>query len=71
MVSVVCYEHDFLLHTTSHLNILLTPLYLCPLIAKLYQDQMVFLILSAMESSEPAKIESALHAFTDVFQECE
>lgn len=71
MASVVCCEHDFLLHTTSHLNIPLTPMYSCPLIAKLYQDQMVSLILSAMESTEPAKIESALQAFTDVFQECE
>ncbi|XP_014400090.1 PREDICTED: maestro heat-like repeat-containing protein family member 1, partial [Myotis brandtii] len=39
------------------------------ILAKLYQDQMVSLLLTAMESSDPAKMESALQAFTDVFQE--
>ncbi|XP_054574361.1 maestro heat-like repeat-containing protein family member 1 [Eptesicus fuscus] len=53
-------------HSVENCSLALRAFYI---LAKLYQDQMVSLILSAMESTEPAKIESALQAFTDVFQE--
>ncbi|XP_023615725.1 maestro heat-like repeat-containing protein family member 1 [Myotis lucifugus] len=39
------------------------------ILAKLYQDQMVSLLLTAVESNDPEKMESAFQVFADVFQE--
>lgn len=71
MALAVCCEHDLRLLTICHSNIPLTPLYPCPLIARLYKDQLVFFIRKTMESSDTAKIVAALQVFSNVFQEGE
>ncbi|XP_016070691.1 PREDICTED: maestro heat-like repeat-containing protein family member 1 [Miniopterus natalensis] len=39
------------------------------ILAKLYKDQLVYLIRKTLESNDPSKITSGLQAFIDVFQE--